>query len=96
MRDIFRPHHEPAISIYDAFQAEASRRSGRTVEEWMLAERKAVWSAARDAAQQRGLCIPTMAEVERVERSACGHLDYGLKWALGISEIMKKGAEHGE
>ncbi len=94
--DIFRPYYEPARTLYDAFQKEASKRGSRSVEEWQSAERLVVWSAARDYAQQNGLHVPTMAEVERVENCACGHVDYGAKWAYGISEIITKQRKNNE
>jgi hypothetical protein len=93
--DFFRPRHEPARTIYDAFQAEAAKRHGRTVPQWLQAEREAVWSRARDAAQQMGLRVPTMDDVERAERQASGHCDYGAKWAYGVVECMRKGAANG-
>lgn len=89
MTDVFRPHCDPARTIYDAFQVEASKRKGVDVDDWILAERKAVWTAARDYAQQHGLRVPTMAEVEAAEDQACGHTDYGSKWAYGVVEKMR-------
>src|SRR4051812_10372220 len=65
MTDFSRPHHEPALTIYAAFQTEAAKRKGRTFEEWIASERLAVWTAARDYAQQHGLAVPTMADVWR-------------------------------
>lgn len=89
MKDIFRPHNDPARAIYDAFQAEAEKRPERTCDEWIAAERMAVWRAARDYAQQTKLRIPTLQEVELAERLACGHCDYGAKWAYGVTEAMR-------
>ena len=91
--DIFRPNAEPARTLYDALQKEASKRCGRSPTEWQCAERHAVWSAARDYAQQYGLPVPTLAEVEREENLACWHIDYGAKWARGISRMMTETAE---
>lgn len=71
-----------------ALAAEASQRPGRTFDEWSKAEAKAVWTAARDFAQQHGLQVPLLAEVVRVERQACGHSNYGSKWALYVTELM--------
>lgn len=88
MKDIFRPHFEPAKSIYDAFQDEASKRDGRSVEEWIDKEGKRVWSTARDYAQQNNLRVPTLEEVLNCELSARGHVDYGAKWAYGITELL--------
>lgn len=86
--DIFRPHKDPAQGIYDAFVAEAANRRGRSVEEWILSERRAVLKAAADLAQRLGLRAPTLEEVERAERSAQGHTDYGAKWAYRVAETM--------
>lgn len=87
--DPFRPHSEPAMSLYDAFQAEARKRKGRSVEEWIKAEREAVWRAARDQAEMLGLRCPLMSEVEAAERYAMGSVDYGSKWAHGVARVMK-------
>ncbi len=86
--DVFRPRHQPAQAIYDAFQTEAKKRFGRSVDEWTAAERLAVWNAARDAAQQLGRPVPTMAQVEAEERSAIGHIDYGAKWAFYVAKLI--------
>ncbi|MGE0769866.1 MAG: hypothetical protein AB7L90_25790 [Hyphomicrobiaceae bacterium] len=88
MPDIFRPSRDPARSIYDAFQAEATHRIQRPWPDCHEAEVAAVWRAARDYAQQHGLRVPTLAEVRRVERSASGHIDYGSKWAHYVSELL--------
>jgi hypothetical protein len=45
MHDIFEPRREPARSIYLAFQAEATKRKGRSVDEWLSAEREVVYRA---------------------------------------------------
>lgn len=89
MHDVFQPRHEPARSIYDAFQNEATKRKGRTVEEWMTAEREAVMREATMQAMRLGLRVPTMDEVVRAERYASGSVDYGAKWAYGVTEAMK-------
>ena len=88
MRDMFRPHTEPASLIYDAFQAEASHRKGRCIGKWINAERYAVWRVARDWAEQHGRKVPTLDEVQLEERCAMGHIDYGAKWAYGIARLL--------
>jgi hypothetical protein len=88
--DIFRPLHDPARSIYDAFQAEATKRKGRSVEEWQTLEREAVLNAAVYQAHILGLNIPTIADVLNAETSAMGHCDYGSKWAYGVVRAMKE------
>lgn len=90
MPDIFRPRHDPARSIYDAFQCEADKRKGRTVEEWMTAEREAVFREATHQAQKLGLRPPTIAEIISAENYASGSADYGAKWAYGVAEAMRR------
>lgn len=87
---VFRPTTEPARAIYDAFQAEASLRPGRTVEAWTTGEAEAVWRAARDYAQQRRLEAPTLEQVQRAEVLARGHTDYGAKWAYGVAALVRR------
>lgn len=31
-----------------------------------------------------------MAQIEEAEKSACGHVDYGHKWAIRVAEILTK------
>jgi hypothetical protein len=64
MHDVFQPRHEPARSIYNTFQTEARCRKGRSVEEWMAAEREAVMREATHQAARLGLRVPTMDEVD--------------------------------
>ena len=85
---MFAPRTEPAKSIYDAFQKEAEHRDGRHWSEWQDAERVAVWNAARTYAKANGLPVLTLEEIQRAETSACGHSDYGAKWALHISDMF--------
>ncbi len=88
MTDIFRPHTEPARTLYDAFQTEARKRSGRSIGEWIEAERAAVWVAARDYAQQHGLRTPTWMDVVEAEPFVYESADYGAKWAIRLAEKM--------
>lgn len=90
MCDHFRPTSEPARTIYDALLTEAEKRDSREPGEWQRAELQKVWLAARDYAQQHGLRIPTMADVERADRQACCHTDYAAKVAYGVAEAMKR------
>ncbi|MDQ1090651.1 propanediol dehydratase large subunit [Xanthomonas sacchari] len=88
--DPFRPRSEPAMSIYDAFQAEAAKRKSRSVAEWIAAERDAVHRAATVAFKQAGLPAPTHEEVESAERYACGSIDYGSKWSYTLISLVRK------
>ena len=89
-KDVFRPSHEPHRTIYDAFQDEASKRAGRTPEEWILAERLVVWGTAKREAAKRGMTEPTLDQVQRAELLACGHCDYGLQWVRGVVDAMRE------
>ncbi|MHA6848766.1 hypothetical protein [Ralstonia syzygii] len=88
MRDVFEPKREPALSIYNAFQAEATKRHGRSVEEWIAAERDAVFRESVHQAQKLELRVPSMEDVMRAERYAVGSVDYGAKWAYGVVRAM--------
>lgn len=90
MRDVFRPRHEPARTLYDAFQTEAEKRPGRSYEEWVAAEREAVWRAAKDYAQQNWLAVPTLDAVTAAERQAFGHTDFGAKWAYAVADVLQR------
>ena len=90
MQDIFEPRHEPARSIYHAFQAEATKRKGRSIDQWQAAECDAVFREATHQAQKLGLRVPTMDEVVSAERYAAGSIDYGAKWSYCVVEEMRK------
>lgn len=85
---IFRPTHEPARQLYDAFQIEAKLRKGREVGIWIEKERVAVWTAARNYAQQQGRMVPTLEQIRAKEQLALGHTDCGAKWAHGVAELL--------
>ena len=88
LHDPFEPTREPARTLYLTFQEEARHRKGRSIEEWVKAERLAVWSAANLYAQRNGLQSPTLEQVEAAERYAMGSVDYGAKWAWGVERLM--------
>lgn len=88
MSDIWRPTSEPARAIYDVIRAETTKRPERSVDEWLEAETKAVWSAACAYAQEQGLPVPTLSQIQSAERSACGHTDYYAQWAYGVARRL--------
>lgn len=91
MKDVFEPRAEPARSIYLAFQREAENRQSRDLEEWITAERNAVFQEGQRLAVLLNLKPPTMEDVKRSEIAALGHVDYGSKWAYGVANAMKTG-----
>ena len=90
---VFRPRQEPHRTLYDAFQAEATRRKGRTADEWTEAEVQAVWRAAVQAAPAHGLAAPTLEMVRQAEAYARGSIDYGLQWACALVRSMRAGRD---
>lgn len=86
--DPFEPSREPARTIYRAFQQEAAMRKGRSLQEWILAERQAVWEAAKTYAREHGLEAPSLKQIEAAERYAMGSVDYGAKWAWAVERHM--------
>lgn len=85
----FKPRVEPAGAIYDAILKEAKKRKSKKCQQWIEDERENVWRFARDYAQKHGLPVPTLAEIEREERNACGHCDYAAKWAIGVHFLLR-------
>jgi hypothetical protein len=88
-RDPFEPQHEPARSIYLAFQAEAAKRAGRSVHQWQEAEITAVYVEANRQSDMLDLRPVTRDQVERAETYARGSIDYGLTWALQVVREMQ-------
>jgi len=84
----FKPKREPAKSIFEAFQRESAKRDTNK-SDWIQNERKAVFDAATKYATERGIKLPTMAMVEEAEQYACGHTDYGAKWAYKLAGLME-------
>lgn len=86
--DPWEPRCEPARTLYLAFREEATRRKGRAIEEWISAERDAVWKAACAFARANGLDEPSIELVARAERYAMGSTDYGATWAYTLERLM--------
>lgn len=55
---------------------------------WVDDERMSVVLAANEWAISRGLPTLTFADVERIETSAVGHIDYASKLALYVAEAL--------
>ena len=89
--DHFRPLREPARSIYDALVREASKRSERTVEEWLAAEPVAVLREASFQADKLGLKTPSMQDVERADEVDGPFQQWGCAgaWARQRSQRRK-------
>jgi hypothetical protein len=93
VKDIFKPHTEPASLIYEAFQTEAEKRNGREPEEWQRFEVLAVLEVANKFVQYATSAgkykLVTIEDVLKAQRSAYGHADYGAKWAYAVVVAMQ-------
>lgn len=88
--DPFKPRREPALTLYQAFQAEAAKRGDREFQDWNQAEIQAVHSAAVEAYPAHGLPVPTLEEVADAERYAQGSCDYGATWIYMVERMMRR------
>lgn len=88
--DLVRPRMDPHRAIFDAFQEEASKRNGRSVEDWTKAELDAVYQAALRVSQDAvyKLKPPTMGAVIAAELYARGSVDYGHTWVWKLLQSM--------
>lgn len=55
--------------------------------EWIAAERQVMFEATNAERRARHLPPVTPADIERIERWACGHSDYSSKFALYCAEL---------
>jgi hypothetical protein len=84
-RTLYKPIYE---AIRAKLVAETELRPERSLEEWILAERKCVM---REVNRQRGLLAydpVDLAAVERAERTAVGHSDYISKYAHAAADLV--------
>lgn len=76
-------------AILAALTDEMSRRRDDPTLAWINRERVAVANAAHDWALAHDMsCTVTVADVERVETTAAGHIDYASKLALYVAELV--------
>lgn len=74
--------------VLDALRAEMAKRDHSTLA-WIDNERMAVAVAANQWAEAHGIARRvTVADVERVEVLAVGHVDYASKLALYVSDLV--------
>ena len=78
-----------------AFESEAQHRASREGLEWIELERRVMTLEVLDELRYLGLSpVGVREEVARAEQSACGHIDYGKKWAIGCADIVLKRFAH--
>jgi hypothetical protein len=75
--------------VLDALCKKMMERTNQPVDVWTAGERMAVAVAANTWAESHGMARRvTVADVERVEQMAVGHIDYGPKLALYVAELL--------
>lgn len=62
--------------------------NGRTEVAWVIFERDTMFDAVTRERAKLGKGPVAMTEVQRVETMACGHSDYGRKFALYCAELV--------
>lgn len=77
--------------ILEALRQEQLDRRLSPALAWIAAERRAVAVKANECAALYGGHTVTVADVERVEARAIGHIDYSLKLALYVTELVRDG-----
>jgi hypothetical protein len=79
-------------TIYEAIRAklvaETERRKGRSVEEWILAERECVMLEVNRQRKLRAYEPVSIKIVERAEWMAVGHSDYVSKYAHAAADLV--------
>lgn len=76
----FRPTYDPARRLYDAILGAAQNHPDDD-----KAQDEVVWACARDYAQQHGLRVPTLKEVNDASVAGMGHVDAAAKWAYKLA-----------
>lgn len=74
-------------SFLDKLDDQQSKRWKYKGTEWILAECQLMFELVNQERRERRLSPVTMAEIERVERCACGLSDYSSKFALYCAEL---------
>lgn len=86
---VFRIRTErPAARIQEVFEREAALRGNRAFPQWIDLELLAVWTATNEERARLGKGPVSLEAVRRVDRGACGHIDYSIKLALGCEELV--------
>lgn len=81
----YKPIYE---TIRSALSAETELRSGRALEEWILAERLCVLREVNRLRALRGRPVLDLTTIERAERMALGHSDYISKYAHAAADLV--------
>lgn len=87
-----RPLYDRMHATLIAAQAERPNRQAMLGDEpeWVRYERDVMWQAVNAARSERGEPAVLLADILRIENSACGHSDYTAKYALGCAELAEE------
>lgn len=80
------PEFLELLRVLETAQEEREERSDGLA--WIVYERRMMWQAVNRMRRARGKDALTMADIERVEKSAVGHTDYTLKFARYCAELV--------
>ncbi len=73
--------------LLDVLAKESAKRSSYADDGWIYAERRAMLDAVNAELSKARLPPVSIEAIERVERMAVGHSDYGSKFALYCAEL---------
>lgn len=73
--------------LHELLCSEAEKRNER--KDWQREEREAMLEAVNGYRSRFGKSPVVMADVQRVEQMAVGHIDYGTKFALYCAELVQ-------
>lgn len=74
--------------LHELLCSEAEKRNERS--DWVEKERGALCDAVNRHRARLGKSPVVLGDVERVETMACGHTDYGTKFALYCTELVEE------
>lgn len=75
--------------LEDLLITEAKKRYTKSVEQWIEDERTVMLEAVNKRRTVAGKLPVSRSDVERVERSAVGHSDYGHKFAIYCADLVE-------
>jgi hypothetical protein len=87
-RDGMSYRNDLHYELETALRNEASKRTTKSTEAWILDERQTMLDAVNRERSRRGKTSLALTDVERVERQAVGHSDYAHKFALYCVELV--------
>ena len=87
MKDVFQKAAEGRKTRQEFVSDPLENRYLHQVPAYVLFEREAMLGAVNAERARRGLAPVEVTKIDRVERLACGHVDYASKYPLYCAEI---------